>query len=188
MCTKAFVYFRRDPAQPNCDLPFMEAVMNECDIPYLLRRVRAHRSQAAAATCPEARLIHRRFVENYQHLLVGIRRDQLRERGVRRSPPCPEGACPCVERDSETARSRCAAFATAAAGEHGENETVPAIRYMPTSELVDHDLTAVGRQSILEAPHLFSSNVPVASAATAARQRISHSDRPAQVMAMDATA
>ena len=161
--------------------------MNECDIPYLLRRVRAHRSQAAAANCPEARLIHRRFVENYQHLLVGIRRDQLRERGDRRSLPCAERACPCEAQDPETAPSRGATFATDAAGEHGENETVPATRYKPGSEPVDHDLTAVGRQSILEASQLFSPNVTVASAATAARQRINRSDRPVQAMAMDAT-
>lgn len=164
--------------------------MNECDIPYLLRRVRAHRSQAAAAKCPEARLIHQRFVENYQHLLVGVRRDQLRERGDRRISPCAERACPCEGQDPETAPSRGATFATAAAGEHGENETVPATRYKPGSEPVDDDLTAVGRQSILEAPQLFSPNVTVAtaSAATAARQRINRSDRPAQAMAMDATA
>src|SRR3546814_11443498 len=79
-----FVYFRRDPARPNCDFQCMEAVMNECDIPYLVRRVRAHRPQAAAANCPEARLIHRRFVENYQHLLVGIQIGRA---------PCRERVC-----------------------------------------------------------------------------------------------
>lgn len=98
--------------------------MNECDIPYLLRRVRAHRSQAAAANCPEARLIHRRFVENYQHLLVGIRQDQLRERGDRGSPPCAERACLCEGQDPEMAQSRRATSAAAAAGERGENEAV----------------------------------------------------------------
>lgn len=164
--------------------------MNECNIPYLLRRVRAHRSQAAAAKCPEARLIHRRFVESYQHLLVGVRRDQLLERGDRGSPPCAERACSCEGQCPETAWSRRATLASAAAGEHGENEAVPAARYMPTSELVDHNLTAVGGQSVLEAPHLFSPNAAVAtaSAATAARQRIKPSDHPAQAMAMDATA
>jgi hypothetical protein len=61
---------------------------------------------------------------------------------------------------------------------------------MPTSELVDHDMTAVGQRSVPEAPNLFSPNAAVAtaSAATAARQRIKPSDRPAQAMAMDATA
>src|SRR3546814_16042196 len=119
-----FVYFRRDPARPNCDFQCMEAVMNECDIPYLLRRVRAHRPQAAAANCPEARLIHRRFVENYQHLLVGIRRDQLRERGDRGSQPCAERACLCEGQDPEMAQSRRATSAAAAAGERGENEEI----------------------------------------------------------------
>lgn len=164
--------------------------MNECDIPYLLRRVRAHRSQAAAANCPEARLIHRRFVENYQHLLVGIRQDQLRERGDRGSPPCAERACLCEGQDPEMAQSRRATSAAAAAGERGENEAVPAIRYKPASVLVDHDLTALGRQSVPEAPQLFNANVTVAtaSAATAAHQRINPADRQAQAMAMDATA
>ena len=164
--------------------------MNECDIPYLLRRVRAHRSQAAAAKCPEARLIHRRFVESYQHLLVGIRRDQLRERGDWGSQPCAERACPCEGQDPKTARSRRAPSATAAAGKRGENGAVPAIRYKPTSGLVDRDLSALGRQSGFEAPHLVSPKVTgaTASAATGARQRINGGDRPAQAMAMDATA
>src|SRR3546814_17760310 len=105
----------------------MEAVMNECDIPYLLRRVRAHRSQAAAANCPEARLIHRRFVENYQHLLVGIRRDQLRERGDRGSQPCAARACLCEGQEPEMAQSRRATSAAAAAGDRksvGEGKSV----------------------------------------------------------------
>lgn len=164
--------------------------MNECDIPYLLRRVRAHRSQAAAAKCPEARLIHRRFVENYQHLLVGIRRDQLRERGDWGSQPCAERACPCEGQDPETARSRRAPSATAAAGERGESGAGAAMRYKPASGLVDHDLSALGRQSVLEAPHLFSANVTVATAgaATAARPRINRAGRPARAMTMAATA
>lgn len=118
--------------------------MNECDIPYVLRRVRAHRSQVAAAKCPEARLIHRRFVKNYQHLLVEIRHDQLRERGDRGSPPRAKCACPREGLDPETARCRRATSAAAAAGERGEKEAVPANRYKPANGPVDHHLAAVG--------------------------------------------
>ena len=88
------------------------------------------------------------------------------------------------------AQSRRATSATAAAGERGENGAVPAIRYKPASVLVDPDLTALGRQSVPEAPQLFNANVTgaTASAATAARQRINPANRQAQAMAMDSTA
>ena len=48
--------------------------MNTVEIPYLLRRARAHRLLGRVATCGEARSIHRQFVRNYQTLLLAIRR------------------------------------------------------------------------------------------------------------------
>ena len=53
--------------------------MDTVEIPYLLKRARAHRLLGRGATSGEARSIHRQFVRNYQTLLLGIRR-------ARRSP------------------------------------------------------------------------------------------------------
>jgi hypothetical protein len=48
--------------------------MDALEIPYLLKRARAHRRLSQIAKSGEARLIHRQFVNSYQALLVAIRR------------------------------------------------------------------------------------------------------------------
>lgn len=75
--------------------------MDRCDIPYLLKRARSHRNLAAAATCAEARCIHRIFVKKYQTLLAEIRRDQLQERRARPRLPFRNGACDSSPQESE---------------------------------------------------------------------------------------
>lgn len=52
--------------------------MENRDISYLLARCRTHRMLAHSAACPEARLIHRQLVRNYQCLLLAIRQARLR--------------------------------------------------------------------------------------------------------------
>jgi len=51
--------------------------MNTIEIPYLLRRARAHRLLSQVATSGEVRSTHRQFVRNYQCLLLGIRQARL---------------------------------------------------------------------------------------------------------------
>lgn len=51
--------------------------MEKLEIPYLLKRARAHRLLGQVAKCSEARSIHRQFVKNYQGLLLAIRRKRL---------------------------------------------------------------------------------------------------------------
>jgi uncharacterized protein YqjF (DUF2071 family) len=51
--------------------------MDTVEIPYLLKRARAHRRLGQVATCREARSIHRQFVRNYQNRLVAIRHGRL---------------------------------------------------------------------------------------------------------------
>lgn len=85
--------------RPIAILSQKENPMDWCDIPYLLKRSRSHRSLAAAATCVEARSIHRVFVKKYQMLLAEIRRNQLRERRARPCLPFRNGACDCRQQE-----------------------------------------------------------------------------------------
>lgn len=164
--------------------------MNESDIPYLLRRAHAHRSQAAAAKCPEARLIHRRFVKNYQRLLTDIRRGQGRERDA-----C--GCCPrnadigdCEGQGTDTAPEPRLIVGEPRIASTWETRPTPAPRCPPRPEPVDHGLMAAPRPNELEAPQPFILNVVAvtASAAVAASQSIKCSDAPAQPVAIDAAA
>ena len=51
--------------------------MDKLEIPYLLTRACAHRLLGQVAQGSEARSIHRKFVKNYQGLLLAIRRTRL---------------------------------------------------------------------------------------------------------------
>lgn len=125
--------------------------MNEFDIPYLMRRASAHRSQAAAAKCSEARLIHRRFVKNYQRLLADIRRGQDRERGACSCSPCNTDIGRCEAEGADKGREPLLVVRGPRSASAWESQLAPPYRYPVRPTPVDHSLLAAPRLSELEA-------------------------------------
>lgn len=162
--------------------------MNECDIPYLLRRARAHRLQAAAAKCTEARVIHRRFVKNYQRLLADIRRGQDRERDA--CSPSKSGSGDCEGHGVDTVPEPLMNVREPRTASTWETQSAPTGRRPPRPEPVDHGLMSDPRPKEREAPQPFIRNVVAvtASAAAAASQSIKCSDALAHPVAIDAAA